>query len=119
MKSRPILGGLAIGLVLGIPLAALFHLGQQLGWTTFVPFDIFDWHSTVPLQITALGAIAGKDIYVISKPGTATARFSADVLVRKRRSGSNASPVALLPGTRRQAGRAPRLRQPFQPAGVS
>ncbi|MGE5308136.1 MAG: molybdopterin-dependent oxidoreductase [Deltaproteobacteria bacterium] len=48
MDRKPgLLSGLLLGIILGIPLAAVFYLGDQLRLVTFIPFDIFDWHSRV------------------------------------------------------------------------
>jgi hypothetical protein len=47
MKTTPPLKGLLLGLVLGIPLAALFYFFWQFRLVPFIPFEIFDWNSRI------------------------------------------------------------------------
>jgi DMSO/TMAO reductase YedYZ molybdopterin-dependent catalytic subunit len=47
MKTASPFKGLLLGLVLGLPLAALFYLGWQFRLIPFIPFEIFDWNSRV------------------------------------------------------------------------
>jgi len=57
MMRKPSLAlGALFGALTGLPLAALFYLGQTLAGLPFIPFDLFDWLARVlPGQVVTLG----------------------------------------------------------------
>lgn len=57
MMRKPSLAlGALFGALTGLPLMALFYLGQTLAGLPFVPFDLFDWLARIlPGQLVTLG----------------------------------------------------------------